>query len=119
MFTTHTSDKNEIFTRLPCFIEFITASCIPMHTKSSNNITQIFICNYTPNGSQNLKIQNLSHSKCIILNHNILNRMAFLGDLTQLEYISFARNAFKHPFRISTFKVNLCIDSLKSLILIL
>ncbi|CAG2252695.1 unnamed protein product [Mytilus edulis] len=100
--------------------------------------SSLFDCNYTINGLQNVDILNISHFKCGLLNHNLLqsavnleqlimessslsiglyddHRSKFLSGLKRLQYIDFSKIAFKDRFRISTFKSQL--DSLQSLIL--
>ncbi|VDI64198.1 Hypothetical predicted protein [Mytilus galloprovincialis] len=100
--------------------------------------SSLFDCNYTVNGLQNVKILNISHFKCVHLNHNLLqsavnleqlimdssllsiglkddHHSKFLFGLKCLQYIDFSRNAFTNRFRISTFKSQL--NSLQSLIL--
>ncbi|XP_071147325.1 toll-like receptor 3 [Mytilus edulis] len=137
----------------PSTLEVLNISCIkvvgnPMNSLILKGIKDLYIidlaysslfdCNYTVNGLQNVKILNISHFKCVHLNHNLLesavnleqlimdssllsiglkddHHSKFLFGLKYLQYIDFSRNAFTNRFRISTFKSQL--NSLQSLIL--
>ncbi|CAC5367593.1 unnamed protein product [Mytilus coruscus] len=137
----------------PSTLEILNISCIEVVGNSINSLTlkgikdlqildlaytSLFDCNYTLIGLQYIKVLNISHFKCRLLNHQFLqsginmeqlimqssslsigliddHQGKFLHRLKRLQYIDFSRNAFQDRFRISTFKSQL--DSLHSLIL--
>ncbi|XP_063409359.1 toll-like receptor 4 [Mytilus trossulus] len=140
--------------RLPSSLEFFNASFLIAHGFGIINsitfkgiphlkiidltYTSLADCNYTFNGLQNVVILNVSHFKCELLNHNLLQSAVnleqlimqssslsvgfkedyqgkFLEGLKHLQYIDFSRNAFEDQFRTSTFKSQF--DSLQCLIL--
>lgn len=138
--------------RLPSSLEFLNASFIIGHENRINSITfkgitrlkiidftysSLDDCNYTVNGLQNVTERIISHFKCGLWNHSLLqyainseqllmqssslsigikddHQGTFLFGLKRLQYIDFSRNAFEDRFRISTFKSQS--DSLQSLI---
>ncbi|XP_052083074.1 toll-like receptor 4 [Mytilus californianus] len=147
------SSPQDIVLWFPLPFEFLNISCIDVIGNSINSLTlkglkhlqlldlaytSLYDCNYTINGLQYVKVLNISHFKCSLLNHKLLqsgvnleqlimqssslsiglkgdHQSMFLHGLKRLKHIDFARNAFKDRFRISTFKNQL--DILQSLIL--
>ncbi|XP_052083069.1 toll-like receptor 4 [Mytilus californianus] len=148
-----TDTRSDWSVRLPSSLEFLNASFIIGRNNLINSITfkgitrlkiidftysSLDDCNYTVNGLQNVEILNISHFKCGLLNHNLLQSVVnleqlimqssllsiglkddhhsiFLHGLKRLQYIDFSKNAFEDRFRIATFKSQR--DSLQSLIL--
>ncbi|CAC5367596.1 unnamed protein product [Mytilus coruscus] len=141
LFPIHTCNTDDIVIRFPSSLEFITASFIHCHTSSINSITfkgiktlkmfdltysSFYDCNYYFYGLQNVRVLNMSHFKCSVLNpvllrsglnleQLIMQRSSlsiglkddphgkFLHGLKRLQFIDFSRNAFEDRFRISTF----------------
>ncbi|CAG2219313.1 unnamed protein product [Mytilus edulis] len=80
----------------PSTLEILNISCINVEGNPINSFTlkgikdlqiidlaysSLFDCNYTINGLQNVTILNISHFKCVHLNHNLLQSAVNLEQL--------------------------------------